>query len=275
LPVAVALAGDAVETRNKAAAAMLVATGLSAGGVIGGVLGAATLAHFGWRPIFWIGGLAPLAALPAVFLVPRGEWKPVETTAISTSRQFFENGRVGRTLSLWAFALLAFAQVYALLFWLPSFAVALGATTETAASVSAIFSLGGLIGDLALAGLALRLPIEQVLGVSVALLAACLAAFGFLDLPFSARVLLIFGMGAVGVPLCVGQSALAVSAYPVPLAAMGVGLAAAAGRVGSLLGPAVAGALLGLGFGPRFIVLMGIAPVLAAGVALRGLKRAT
>jgi AAHS family 4-hydroxybenzoate transporter-like MFS transporter len=66
----------------------------------------------------------------------------------------------------------------------------------------------------------------------------------------------------------VGQSALAVAIYPEALRTHGVGFSAAAGRIGSIVGPAIAGLLVSMGGAPKAIVLAATIPALLAIFAL-------
>jgi AAHS family 4-hydroxybenzoate transporter-like MFS transporter len=66
----------------------------------------------------------------------------------------------------------------------------------------------------------------------------------------------------------VGQIALAVKLYPAAMRTTGVGCAAAAGRIGSILGPAIGGMLLSLQMPSSQIVLTACLPILAAALAV-------
>jgi len=76
----------------------------------------------------------------------------------------------------------------------------------------------------------------------------------------------------------VGQSALAVSYYPLAVSyyppeirTTGVGWAAASGRIGSIVGPALGGLMLALNWSPRDIVLTAVVPAAAALAVLAAL----
>ncbi|MGO4842956.1 MFS transporter, partial [Rhizobiaceae sp. 2RAB30] len=64
LPIAVATAAQVVAPKHRETVAMLVATGLSAGGVVGGIVGGPLMQAFGWTSIFVLGGILPLAMVP-------------------------------------------------------------------------------------------------------------------------------------------------------------------------------------------------------------------
>jgi AAHS family 4-hydroxybenzoate transporter-like MFS transporter len=64
----------------------------------------------------------------------------------------------------------------------------------------------------------------------------------------------------------VGQAGLAVTMYQPAAQTAGVAWAAAFGRAGSVIGPAAAGTLIGLGTAGQDILLLAVGPVALAGV---------
>src|SRR5699024_5605059 len=80
-------------------------------------------------------------------------------------------------------------------------------------------------------------------------------------------LLIVAGLGTTGCQI--GQLALAVSTYDIGLQTTGVGWAAALGRMGSILGPAIGGALLGLAFsGADVLVVSAAGPAIAVLAAI-------
>jgi len=61
--------------------------------------------------------------------------------------------------------------------------------------------------------------------------------------------------------------------YPVTIRSTGVGWALGVGRVGSIVGPVLAGSLLSLGWHPREILLAGTVPALCATLAIMATAR--
>jgi AAHS family 4-hydroxybenzoate transporter-like MFS transporter len=70
-----------------------------------------------------------------------------------------------------------------------------------------------------------------------------------------------------------GLNALAAGFYPTTVRATGVGWALGVGRVGSIVGPAIGGMLLTMGWTPQRIFLAGMAPALCASIAILGSTR--
>ena len=71
----------------------------------------------------------------------------------------------------------------------------------------------------------------------------------------------------------IGQAAVAVSIYPQRTAATGVGWTSSMGRLGSVVGPIVGGALIGLGTSTSTIVLLACIPVFGALLVVVALGR--
>lgn len=274
LPIAVAAATNAVSARHKGAAAILTASGLSFGGVVAGLAGIPLMRRFGWTSVFVVGGLFPVLLLPAVFkTIPNANIAVAVGARPMTAAAMWERPLIARTLLLWLFSFLVFVDAYALLFWLPTVLTTVGVPKEQAPASAAAFAMGGLIGDIVLAFLISALTPVWTLALSCVVGILFVAVFGLMHISQSLILPLVVGMGAGFIPCCVGQSALAVSFYPPYLRATGVGWAAAIGRIGSILGPAVGGLVLFLGWSPQEIVLTAIIPAICALGALFAISR--
>ncbi|UWU89078.1 MFS transporter [Bradyrhizobium sp. CB1015] len=278
VPAAIAIATSQCPPRLKETAAVIVTTAVAAGGILGGVLGAALTAQLGWQSIFIVGGALPLAfALVLLIWLPRS----IEDNSPGPKHQgegqrgglklignLLGPGLATRTVSLWIFSFLIFADAYALVFWLPSFLIKMGLSPQYSQLGVSFFSAGGLIADVVLMLLVRRLPVARILLLAAAIGAISAAGLATLDLaPFGAWVL-IAGTGAGLISCSVGQAALAVSLYSDALRTHGVGFSSAAGRIGSIVGPAVAGLLVSSGIAPQTIILAAVIPAVLAIFAL-------
>ena len=84
-------------------------------------------------------------------------------------------------------------------------------------------------------------------GTAFVALAAFLAVFGFLVLEFHTALIAAFGMGAMVAVAQATLYAFAPLCYSPDIRNTGVGVAVAAGRLGTIAGPLLAGSLLGAG----------------------------
>ena len=257
LPIAVAAGADIMPPRYKETAAMLVATGLSAGSVIGGLIALPLIRDHGWTSIFIIGGIAPLLILPLfIWVLPK---EAQGAKAGNPVAALFGDGLATSTILLWTFAFLVFIDAYALMFWIPTLLVDFGFEPALAPLATAAFGTGGLVGNVILMLLVARFGIKALLIAISVFAIACIVALSKGATP-SMVLPLIAGLGAGFICCCVGQAALAVSLYPSALRTTGVGWASAAGRVGSIFGPALGGLMMSLGWAPRDIILTAILP---------------
>lgn len=275
LPSAIAIASMHCPRRLRETVTVIVGTGLAAGGIAGGILGAALTAQLGWQSIFLIGGALPLAlSLVLLFALPRPSAPrsvPMDRDTVGGVRAIgalVADGLAVRTISLWVFSFLIFADGYALIFWLPSLLVKLGFAPQSSQLGISFFSAGGLIANVAVMLLLSRFRVAPILLLAVATGVISAAGLAAHDMIPVAAWLLIAGAGAGLISCSVGQSALAVSIYPDALRTHGVGFSAAAGRIGSVLGPAVVGLLVSAGISARAILLSATIPALIAIFAL-------
>src|SRR3977135_2705613 len=68
MPNAVAMTSEFSPHRRRATMVMIMFCGFSVGAALGGLLAAAMIPQFGWRSVFVVGGLAPLALVPVLAL---------------------------------------------------------------------------------------------------------------------------------------------------------------------------------------------------------------
>jgi len=278
LPIMVSLATEVISPRRRETVAMLVVTGLSAGSVLGGVLGVPLIHRHGWQSIFWVGGIVPLVLLvPLAWALSMSRSNGGQAVSASGERKpgvvraLFDGGLAPRTILLWLFAFVVFINSYALMFWIPSLLMSFGFEAGQTPLGTAALGVGGLAGSLFMMVFISKTGVKPLLALMTLLAAACVWLISRADIQQSWVLPLIAGLGAGSIACCVGQSVLAVSFYPSALRTAGVGWAAALGRIGSIVGPAVGGALLSLGWNARDIVLTAVIPAAVALVLLLGM----
>jgi AAHS family 4-hydroxybenzoate transporter-like MFS transporter len=127
--------------------------------------------------------------------------------------------------------------------WTPVLLAASGVAPERAALSTTLIMLGGLAG-----ALAVMRPIDKIGLVPVPILFAvsipAVAALGIPGLPEAALLALAFVAGFCLVGFQFGLIATESQIYPTYIRSWGVGSCFAFGRVGSVIGPLVAGAML-------------------------------
>jgi AAHS family 3-hydroxyphenylpropionic acid transporter len=184
----------------------------------------------------------------------------------------FADGRAVPTLLLWLAFLPTLLVLYVILNWLPLLMVGQGFDRSVTPQAALAFNWASVAGAIAVGALTDRygarwtLPLSYV-GVIVALLVlatahtlpvviACSAAVGF--------CLLGANYAMYGV---------APSHYPTHIRGTGSGAAIGVGRVGSVIGPLFAGALLARGLEPSAVIRWMVPFAVAAGLAVVVLGR--
>ena len=278
MPNAMALAGEYSPARNRVTRMMLVSCGFTVGAAAGGFVSAALIPAFGWRSVFWVGGLLPaVLAVAMIFALPESiqfmvlhkrpraqiaRWlrgldpsivlAPETRIVIQEPRggmpvaELFREGRTPVTLLLWGISFMNLINLYFLSNWLPTLMKDAGYSTRIAVLVATSLQVGGIVGTLSLGALIRRLGFTRVLGACFVLASVCVAAIGSVAalLPLLFASVAIAGFCIVG-----GQpalNALAGTYYPTALRSTGIGWSLGIGRIGSVIGPVIGGQLIGL-----------------------------
>lgn len=274
--------------RWRGLAVSLNSTGYALGATLGGLLAVALIGGFGWRSVFLVGGTLTVLAIPLVwaflpesldFLLtrrPAGALERVNTLAGKLGQPTLDSlpapvaapaGATGGfaqllapaqrrgTLLLWASFLLVMAGFYVVTSWTPTLLVQAGLSANQGLTGGTLLNLGGMFGAALLGALAARFALRSVLVGYLALTAVLLALF----ITATSSLALAFAIGAViGVFAngCVaGLYALTAISYDTRIRATGVGTAIGIGRIGAILAPTLAGALLDSGWTPQHLYL--------------------
>jgi AAHS family 4-hydroxybenzoate transporter-like MFS transporter len=308
LPNAIGLASEYAPQRRRAMIVMFVGSGISLGSIGAGMAAAQLIAPFGWRAVFIVGGILPLAlavalarALPESIrfaaVVPRlqsearrllelirPQLKGIELKIVSsdpeggkaTVADLLKNGRTVATLCLWVAFFMSLLNVYLAINWLPTSLTASGFSVTEAAVMTSLYHVGGLVGTYAIGLLMDRLGAHRM--VLVALSLALIGFYTFATvtgMPQGATtaVLMLAGVGVIGAQ--VGVTALASMTYPVAMRSTGLGWALGVGRVGSIVGPTIGGVMLATAENARSVYVVCVVPVLIGMAAVALLKRQT
>ena len=270
LPNLVALASENASPARKNTAVGLLYAGLPSGGALSSLI---TLlgGHGDWRTVFFVGGIAPLVAVPLLlFVLPDSQQQKAvagQGKKVSFATAAFGEGRAARTLLLWVAFFLSLLTMYLLLNWLPTLMVARGLSRADASIVQMLFNVFGAIASMVTGLLMDRLSLRNVVILSFASAAVGLLALAGAPPAFSISM----AVGAlVGITMSMTQAllyAVAPSNYPTEMRGTGVGTAVSVGRLGSAAGPILAGMLLTSGRTPDDVLSILVPIILVAGVA--------
>ena len=256
-PNLIALVSETTPPPHRVTALGFMYCGLPLGGACAAAVMAAGL-PWDWRGVFYVGGFGPLLLmimlvkyLPSSHLTRNSPNRPDAETTQEPSIYGLFGERTSSTLLLWTSYFFTLLAVYLLLNWLPSLLVEKGYSKTQASTCAIMLNVGAAIGSIVLGRLSDRGHPKSILaatyaGMMTALYALTIAGGNALFLAaFFAGFFIIGGQLVL--------YAIAPALYPDAFRGTGVGAAVAVGRIGSVAGPLLAGALLIHGFGPNAI----------------------
>ncbi|MFD5114281.1 MFS transporter [Streptomyces sp. NPDC058391] len=287
LPASISLATDHAPHGRRESVGVMVVIGIAIGNMVAGGAGVKLIAAYGWTAIFWLGAALPTLLLPLlIWGLPRTAPVPSGVRAAAgqsgsgekaaTVGRLFQGGLAVPTALLWSFAFLVFMSGYALSTWIPTLLnTSFGFSEEQAPMGTVALGVGGVLGSLALIPLSTRVR-TVLLVAGGALIGSAFVTVTALSGAVGTVLLVLLAIGSSGtVPGVLGQAAVAVGLYPASARTTGVAWAAAIGRVGSIVGPAVIGALLAADVSGRDVLLIAAVPMAAAAVVAVLLARRT
>lgn len=284
LPIASTLAAEFTPLARRAFAVTVTIVCVPLGGMVAGLVAAGVLPRAGWRMLFVIGGVTPLALGLLLWLMlpesPRylarraarwpelvrllARWgRPVETDATfvdaveqraegrTARRTIFGGSHRRDTFALWGSFFCNLSAIYLVFSWLPALLTGEGLDIAASSVGLSAYNFGGVLGALSFAVLV------AVTGSRVLMLAAVagglLSAVSLMAIPISPQnhqVLLVVCLGLHGFFVNSSQTAmyaLAAHIYPTKVRATGSALAIALGRTGAILSALFGGMLIQVG----------------------------
>lgn len=278
--------------RTMAITATIVCVPL--GGALAGVFSSFAIPLLGWRGMFFIGGLLPLA-LSVVLLVmlpesPRflsripSRWTDLRHLLVRMSRpvnkdasftdvseldagqregfsSLFKRGRLRDTILIWTAFFLNLLAVYTAFSWLPAMLVSEGLDLSVAGHGLTYYNFGGILGALLCAWAITRFGSRWPLVLCCA--GGALSAFALLFLDIAQNTTLLFlGFGIHGLFVNAVQStmfALCAYVYPTSIRATGTAAALFVGRFGSIFSAFAGAGVISFGGASAYLTMLGIA----------------
>jgi AAHS family 4-hydroxybenzoate transporter-like MFS transporter len=301
LPNLAALATEYVPDRLRRIPASLIGAAIPTGAMSAGVIAAATLQSWGWRSMFYLGGMLPLTlaavlyfALPesvrylalnpshratvqaimariwpqAATLKAHFTGSPPNSVTEGSILDLFRASRGTITASLWIINIMSFMVLYFIISWMPALLEAVKLPARVGIMAITTFSLGGIVGSVAEGPLMNRFSAELVLFVEYSLFAALTGVLAISPMYPSVIALLSFGLGLSLQAAQAGLIILAVTLYPIEIRSTGTGWSVAVGITGSIIGPLLGQWALRAGWSSQQIFAASAYPALCAAAAV-------
>ena len=263
LPNLVALVNESSATNRRSANVALAYSGAPFGGAVASLI-SLSIAPSHWRWIFIAGGVVPLIMAPIMIAQLRESpaFERLRAARLSADGAparsgddpgrpgilaIVADGRAAPTLLLWVSFFLGLLMLYLLLNWLQTLLVGIGLTKPQADAALVAFNVGGGLSAL-LMGQALerRWRAAAILATFVAMPALVWLLSRAPPQP-GLTVLIVFALGCAVLAAQAFLYAVAPACYPTSIRGIGVGAAVAIGRIGSIVGPKLAGILKAAG----------------------------
>jgi MFS transporter, AAHS family, 3-hydroxyphenylpropionic acid transporter len=274
MPNFISLSSESVHPQRRVSAVTLVMAGMPFGGALAAILSLSAQLGWSWRWIFIAGGATPLViGIMMMYLLPEqtkfvGAVRPGGLPHVDgVWSVLFGSGRAATTWLLWVAFFFTQLVLLLMLNWLPSLVIGLGFTRTEASAATVCFGLSGSLGAVLLGHLHAGKSRRWWVAVTYGCMAAALAAVASVGTAFwmIASACAVAGIFIIGAQLIL--FALAPLYYRAAIRGTGVGAAVAVGRLGSVVGPLLAGGLLANG-GSSAAVFVAIVPfVVLAGSA--------
>lgn len=281
MPILITLASEAVSPQNRGRAVGLMYCGMPVGAALLSLI-AATDFGANWKNVFYLGGLLPIVVIPLMmlllpesreFLQAKNQAESADNAAPKAAfKDLFNADNRIRTLCIWVSYFFTLMVVYIMLSWLPSLFMELGFSRKEGSTAQFYFMASAAIGTIILGMLTDRWKKAYVIilmyGGMLAGLFALNGAGSLTQMYMASALVGAFVIGCQGVLYAFGGIV-----YPTAMRGTGVGVGSAVGRIGAMLGPAIAGQLLAAGFGAAGVISAAIPCIIISAVFMLLLVR--
>ena len=295
-PISIAIVSNAMPKHVRTSATVIMYISLAVGSIVAGYA-YGFFSFFGWRTVFYFGGVLPILLAPVFYsmlpetvvfqvmhnapperiravlarLDPNRDFShetyftvPRENKAGFQPLQLFQDGRAPITAVLWVVFFTSLIAIYFFNTWIPTLLSGSALSNGQIVVISTALQFGGIVGTLIAAPIVLRVAgfLTAAIGYFCAALAMLVLGSGGSGFIFLACVVLAVGIFLIGT-----QSVLNVScalAYPPSMRGTAVGWGFGIGRIGSVLSPAIAGLLVAMQWKPAQLFIVASVPTFTA-----------
>ena len=298
----IAMVAEYAPQRARATLVSVMYAAFPLGGVIGGPISAALIAHYGWHAVFVLGGILPLVLTVALLLwlnesirfmvltraaperiggilrriAPDFASTPGDTYVLPQSRgvssrptrEIFGREFMRATVLLCIAAFMAQLVIVYVVTWMPLVLASIGMPVTSAILASVAFSVGGIFGAVGLARIIDRDKSYRGLIVTFFLSAVSIAGIGFLAANWYGLLAITFLTGLLTVGANIVLSAYSATVYPTAIRSTGVGWVIGWGRIGAIAGAMFGTALVAAGLAIETAYVIAAVPAIIGGAAI-------
>ena len=278
------LAAEYSPEKYRALSVALVTAGYPTGAMMTSVVAGFIMPEYGWRSMFVFGGLITLGMVVVAWLMipeslkyllekqPKNalikineilqklKHSPIDelpesikshknkTTLLNNMRMLLSPKYRSLSLTLWTAFCCAYATLYFLMSWIPKLMENAGYDMAAGRNAFFLFNLGGVIGIYLLGYLSIKWKLTNLIfNLSIAS-AISMIAFALAPNELNTLLILKVVIGILQQSAFTGLYGVAAKAYPTEIRSTGVGWAIGLGRIGAVIGPALAGYLILAGY---------------------------
>jgi AAHS family 4-hydroxybenzoate transporter-like MFS transporter len=299
---AIAMVAEYSPQRARATLVSVMYAAFPLGGVIGGPISAALIAHYGWHAVFVLGGVLPLLLTVALLLwlnesirfmvlskvaperiagilrrmAPGFEPTPGDVYVLPQSRgvsnrptrEIFSREFVRATVLLCIAAFMAQLVIVYVVTWMPLVLASIGMPVTSAILASVAFSVGGIFGAIGLARIIDKDKSYRGLVVTFLLSAVSIAGIGYLASNWYGLLAITFLTGLLTVGANIVLSAYSATVYPTAIRSTGMGWVIGWGRIGAIAGALFGTALVAAGLTIEIAYVIAAVPAIIGGAAI-------
>jgi benzoate transport len=279
-----ALSSEYSPDKYRALTVAVVTSGYPMGAMMTSVIAGFIMPEYGWRGMFWFGGLLTVSMVFVAWLLipeslkyllekhPEGALQKInkilkklkkdqlpELPAVAQKEHAASGGFINgmlqllnkehrkKTLTLWTAFLLCFSTLYFLMSWIPILMEDSGFGVDVGRQAFFLFNLGGVIGIFLMGWMSTKWKLTNlILYLSVAS-AIGMVVFALAPTQLNLLLVLTLLIGILQQGGFTGLYGVAAKAYPTNIRTTGIGWSIGLGRLGAVIGPAVAGYLIAAG----------------------------
>ncbi len=280
-----ALASEYSSKKFRALSVAVVTSGYPMGAMMTSVIAGYILPDYGWRGMFWFGGVLTLSMVGVAWLLlpeslkylferrPEGALDKIndilrklkkstlnEMPEVVAEQEVQRTGFFGgmwqlldernfrTTVTLWTAFLLCFSTLYFLMSWIPKLMEDSGFDAATGRNAFFLFNLGGVIGIYLMGWMSTKWKLTNLICYLSVASAAGMIIFAMVPSNLNLLLSLTLIIGILQQGGFTGLYGAAAKAYPTRIRSTGIGMAIGLGRIGAVFGPLVAGYLIANGF---------------------------